>query len=219
MDNNTWVLVPYSSDLMVISIKWVYKVKTLANGSLDKLKARLVARGFEQFVGIDFNVTFSPVLKASTIRLFFSIAATRNWNVQQLDVNNAFLNGDLEDTIYMAQPVGFVDSKCPTHVCKLQKSLYRLKHAPRAWYNKLSNCLGDLGFKRSISDFSLFHKTVNGSLLIILVYVDDILFSGDYSAEVQHLISLLQSSFKLKCMGEVSYFLGLGYVNLVLHSY
>lgn len=119
MDNQTWSLVPYNPDMKIISNKWVYKVKTLADGSLDKLKARLVARGFEQFAGIDFLETFSPVVKSTTIRLVFTLAATRKWSVQQLDVTNAFLNGDLEDTIYMSQPVGFVNKAFPTHVCKL----------------------------------------------------------------------------------------------------
>lgn len=117
-----------------------YKVKTLADGTLDKLKARLVARGFEQFARIYFLETFSPVVKSTTIRLVFTLAATRKWSVQQIDVTNAFLNGDLEDTIYMYRPVSFVDKQFPGHVCKLQKSLYGLKQAPKAWYNKLKSC-------------------------------------------------------------------------------
>lgn len=107
--------------MKVISNKWIYKVKTHADSTLERLKARLVARGFEQFAGIDFLETFSPVVKATTIRLMFAIAATKEWVVQQLDINNAFLNGVLENTVYMMQPRGFEDKEHPNFVCKLRK--------------------------------------------------------------------------------------------------
>lgn len=205
----TWLLVPPSPDQKLISNKWVFRVKTKADGSLDKLKARLVARGFEQLAGVDFHETFSPVVKFTTLRFMFALAATRGWEIQQLDVNNSFLNGDLEETIYMTQPKGFEDPEHPHYVCKLLKSIYGLKQAPRAWYEKLKKCLLQLGFQRSTSDFSLFYKTTDGALLLILVYVDDILITGDSQPQILEIIKLLNASFALKHPGKVHYFLGI----------
>lgn len=205
----TWILVPPSPDQKLITNKWVFKVKTKADGSLDKLKARLVARGFEQMAGIDYLDTFSPVVKFTTIRFMFALAATRGWEIQQIDVNNAFLNGDLEETIYMTQPKGFEDPNYPSYVCKLNKSIYGLKQAPRAWYEKLKGYLLQLGFQRSTSDFSIFFKKSDGSLLLLLVYVDDILITGDSHSQILEVISLLHSQFALKHPGLVHYFLGL----------
>lgn len=138
----------------------------------------------------------------------FALAATRSWSVQQLDINNAFLNGILEDNIFMSQPAGFVDTHYPEHVCKLKKSLYGLRQAPRAWYDTLKGFLVDLGFKRCTSDFSLFFKSSSTGLLLILIYVDDILVTGDSPSDVLDVIRLLKKKFKLKHLGEVSYFLG-----------
>lgn len=207
LGKNTWSLVPYTSDIKVITNKWVFRVKLKADGTLDKLKARLVD-GFEQITGVDFLETFSHVVKPSIIRLVFSFAASKRWSIQQIDVNSAFLNGDLEDTIYMTRPVGFESLKFPTHVCKLNKALYGLKQAPRAWYDKLRDCLYTLGFNRSMSDFSLFHRTINGILTLVLIYVDDILVTCDSHEEVMLLISQLNDLFALKYLGKVNYFLG-----------
>lgn len=129
--------------------------------------------------------------------------------MQQLDINNAFLNGVLEDKIYMAQPFGFEDSVHPDYVCKLEKSLYGLKQAPRAWYDTLKKALINLGFEKCTSDFSLFFKKSAPGLLVVLVYVDDILVTGDDTGAVMAVITLLQQEFKLKHLGQVSYFLGI----------
>lgn len=153
--------------------------------------------------------TFSPVVKASTIRFRFSLAATKHWNVQQLDINNAFLNGILEDTIFMTQPVGFESVTHPDYVCKLKKSLYGLKQAPRAWYDTLTSSLISMGFKRCISDHSLFFSSTAAGLVLVLVYVDDILVTGDDSKAVLDVIQLLQGKFKLRHLGDVDYFLGI----------
>lgn len=208
-NKSTWSLLPSSPDQKLISNKWVFRVKTKADGTLDKLKARLVARGYEEMARVDYMETFSPVVKFTTIRLVFTLAATRNWSIQQIDVNNAFLNGDLEEDIYMVQPQGFEDSEFPDYVCKLHKSLYGLKQTPRAWYDKLKTAVMGLGFTRSDSDFSLFFRNVDGVLLLILVYVDDILITGDSSEQVLQVIKALHSQFALKTMGEVHYFLGI----------
>lgn len=197
VDNGAWTLVPYTPDMKVISNKWIFKVKTNADGSLDKLKARLVARGFEQFAGVDYLETFSPVIKSSTIRFVFFLAATRHWYIQQLDINNVFLNGLLEDKIFITQPQGFEDATCPDHVCRLKKSFYGLKQALHAWYDTLKSSLISLGFKLCTSDFSLFFRQGSGGLLLILVYVDDILICEDDHSEVLQIIEGLKSEFKL----------------------
>lgn len=123
-------------------------MKTNSDGTLDKLKARLVARGFEHYAGVDFLETLCPVVKTSTIRFVFSLAATKGWNVQQLDVNNAFLNGVLDDTIFATQPIWFEYKLHPGYVCHLKKSLYGLRQAPSAWYATLKSSLLELGFQR-----------------------------------------------------------------------
>ena len=123
----------------LIGCKWVFRIKRKADGSIDSYKARLVAKGFHQQQGIDFKETFSPVIKPTTIRLILSLAITFNWPLRQLDVQNAFLHGYLNEEVYMVQPSGFQDHHFPTHVCKLNKALYGLKQAPRAWYHRLSS--------------------------------------------------------------------------------
>ncbi|KAK6131582.1 hypothetical protein DH2020_034596 [Rehmannia glutinosa] len=193
----------------IISNKWVFRVKYNANGDVDKFKARLVARGFEQTAGVDFHETFSPVIKPCTIRLIFTLVVTNQWSIQQIDVNNAFLNGDLKETVYMSQPEGFADSLHPTYVCKLQKALYGLKQAPRAWFLKLTGFLSSIGFKQSVADSSLFYESSNGAQMFILIYVDDIRSFGGDSKQISSVIQLLNDQFALKTLGEVDYFLGM----------
>jgi hypothetical protein len=143
--NNTWTLEPHGQN--IISCKWVFRVKQHPDGSIDKLKARLVARGFTQQYGIDCHETFSPVVKPATVRLVLSLAVSRGWHTRQIDINNAFLHGFLDDTAYMQQPPGFQDASRPNNVCKLHKSIYGLKQSPRVWYSRLRVCLvvGQLG--------------------------------------------------------------------------
>jgi hypothetical protein len=144
--NETWILVLRPSGQNIISCKWIFKVKEKSDGSVDKLKARLVARGFTQQFGIDYMETFSPVIKPATVRLVLSIVVSRSWDIHQIDISNAFLHGNLDESAYMQQPPGFVDPSRPDHVCKLQKAIYGLKQSPRAWYSRLSDRLCQLGF-------------------------------------------------------------------------
>jgi histone deacetylase 1/2 len=130
--NNTWHLVPSSSGRNLIDCKWVYRIKRRADGTIDRYKARQVAKDFKQRYGIDYEDTFSPVVKAATIRTVLAISVSRGWSLRQLDVKNAFLHGVLEEEVYMRQPPGFENPNAPHHVCKLDKTLYGLKQAPRA---------------------------------------------------------------------------------------
>jgi histone deacetylase 1/2 len=132
MENKTWTLVPSSSNKNLIDCKWVYRIKQRADGTIDRYKARLVAKGFKQRYGIDYEDTFSPIVKIATIRIVLAIAVSRDWSLRQLYVKNAFLHGVLEDEVYMKQPPGFENPDAPHHVCRLDKALYGLKQAPRA---------------------------------------------------------------------------------------
>lgn len=138
LKNNTWHLVPPQKGKNVIDCKWVYKIKKKDDGTIDRYKARLVAKGFKQRYGTYYEDTFSSVVKAATIRLVLSIAVSRGWSLRQLDVQNAFLHGVLEEEVFMRQPPGYVNKDTPHFICRLDKSLYGLKQAPRAWYSRLS---------------------------------------------------------------------------------
>ena len=156
MHNETWTPVPPPPCVNIIDSKWVFKVKRHADGSIERYKARLVARGFKQRHGLDYEETFSPVVKPTTIRLLLSLAVSRGWSLRQLDVQNAFLHGLLEEEVYMRQPPGFVDHAQPPHLCRLTKALYGLKQAPRAWHARLASALRTHGFVPSTADSSLF---------------------------------------------------------------
>jgi hypothetical protein len=188
MKNKTWHLVPPQRGTNVIDCKWVYKIKRKQDGSLDRYKARLVAKGFKQRYGIDYEDTFSLVVKAAIIRIILSVVVARAWSMRQLDVQNAFLHGLLEEEVYMRQPPGFEDSSHPNYICKLDKALYGLKQAPRAWYSRLSKKLVDLGFHSSKADTYLFFYSKNGITMFMLVYVDDIIVISSHNDAVQKLL-------------------------------
>jgi hypothetical protein len=143
--NHTWHLIPPESSRNLIDCKWIYKVKHKADGSIDRYKSRLVVKGFKQHLGIDYDDTFSPVVKPATIRLVLSIAVSQGWSLRQLDVQNVFLHGVLEEDVYMKQPPGFVNPVHPSYHYKLDKALYGLKQAPQAWYSRLSDKLHSSG--------------------------------------------------------------------------
>jgi hypothetical protein len=209
MKNGTWHLVPASQASNIIDCKWVYKVKRKADDTIDRHKAYLVAKGFKQRYGIDYQDTFSPVVKAATIRLVLSIDVSRNWSLRQLDVQNAFLHGVLEEEVYMKQPPGFHDASHPRYVCKLNKALYGLKQAPRAWYSRLSAKLVQLGFHASKADTSLFMYRRAKVQMYLLIYVDDIIVASSTDAAVETLLNDLRSEFALKDLGPLNYFLGI----------
>jgi len=158
VDNGTWRLVPRPPGANVVTGKWIFKHKFHSDGSLARHKARWVVRGFSQQHGIDYDETFSPVVKPATIRTVLSLAVSRHWPIRQLDVKNVFLHGHLDETVYCQQPPGFADPSHPDYVCLLQKSLYGLKQAPRAWYQRFATYIHQLGFVPSVSDTCLFNR-------------------------------------------------------------
>ncbi|OMO84630.1 Reverse transcriptase, RNA-dependent DNA polymerase [Corchorus capsularis] len=207
-ENNTLTLVPPPSNRTIIGCKWVFRIKTNPDGTFSRYKARLVAKGFTQQAGLDYKETFSPVVKPVTVRLVLSIAVSNNWGLHQLDVNNAFLQGELTEEIYMQQPHLFHDKSFSKHVCKLNKAIYGLKQAPRAWYHALSTFLLAYGFKNSTADASLFIYHSDEIITYMLVYVDDIIVTGNDSHFLHKFIHALSDKFSLKDLGTLNYFLG-----------
>jgi len=204
--NHTWTLVPFQGQNNIIDSKWVFKTKYKANGSIERRKARLVAKGFQQTTGLDYGKTFSLVVKSSTIRIVLSIALHLNWEVRQLDINNAFLNGNLKENVFMHQPKVYTDSTELGHICKLNKEIYRLKQAPRAWYDKLKDILLRWGFQNTKSDSSLFVLRENDHIILLLIYVDDIIIVGSNNKSLETFITQLNIAFSLKDLGLLHYF-------------
>ena len=210
LENGAWTLLPKKQNMKPIGCKWVYKVKCNLDGSIARCKARLVAKGYAQKYGIDYEETFSLVARMTTVRTIIALAALKKWNLYQLDVKNAFLNGDLQETIYLEQPQGYVHPKYPNHVCKLKKALYGFKQAPRAWYEKLVRCLICAGFQESKADPSLYIKHDGRKILIICIYdVDDLIVTGDDFDGIEKVKYMLNLKFKISDLGELKYFLGI----------
>ncbi|GJX83687.1 ribonuclease H-like domain-containing protein [Tanacetum coccineum] len=188
---------------------WLFKHKFHADGTLSRYKARLVANGNSQQLGVDFDETFSPVVKPATIRTVLSLVVSRQWPIHQLDVKNAFLNGDLSETLYMHQPLGFVDSRYPYHVCLLQRSLYRLKQAPRAWFQRFVGYATRAGFAHSRCDSSLYIFRQGSQVAYLLIYVDDIILTASSTTLLQQIIASLHKEFEMTDLGALNYFLGI----------
>jgi hypothetical protein len=206
--NQTWDLVPRPSGCNVVTGKWIWTIKRRADGTLERYKARWILRGFTQRPGVDYDETFSPVVKPATVRTVLSLALSRSWPVHQLDVKNAFLHGTLTETVYCSQPAGFVDSSCPDMVCRLNKSLYGLKQAPRAWYSRFATFLLTLGFVEAKSDTSLFIYHHADGVAYLLLYVDDIVLTASSTQLLQQIITSLQQEFAMKDLGRLHHFLG-----------
>ena len=207
--NKVWRLVPRPKDRSIVGAKWVFRNKLDEQGNIVRNKARLVAKGYSQEEGIDYDETFAPVARLEAIRIFLAFAAHSNFKVYQMDVKSAFLNGKLEEEVFVEQPPGFVNSKLPNHVYYLDKALYGLKQAPRAWYETLSKFLIENQFTRGIIDKTLFFRKLKGDLLLVQIYVDDIIFGSTNPKLCEKFSKLMQSRYQMSMMGELNYFLGL----------
>jgi len=204
---DTWNLVPLPPDNSVVGCHWVYKIKTNSDGSIERYKVRLVAKGYSQQYGMDYEETFVPVAKMTTIRILIVVASIRRWHISQLDVKNAFLNGDLQEEVYMTHPPGI--SRDSGYVCKLKKALYGLKQAPRAWFEKLSIVILSLDFVFSSHDSALFIRCTDAGRIILSLYVDDMIITSDDIDSISVLKTELARRFEMKDLGYLRYFLGI----------
>lgn len=207
--NETWELVDRPHDRKVIGVKWVYRTKLNPDGSVNKHKARLVVKGYSQVWGVDYSETFAPVARLDTIRMILAVAAEKEWKVFQLDVKSAFLNGILQEEIYVEQPEGFCVAESEQKVYRLKKALYGLKQAPRAWYSKIDDFFIELGFERSRSEHTLYVRKVDLSVIIISLYVDDLLVTGNDQKFIQKMKQNLMQMFEMTDLGEMTFFLGM----------
>ncbi|KAJ0603580.1 putative RNA-directed DNA polymerase [Helianthus annuus] len=192
-----------------VGCRWVFTIKYKPDGTIERYKARVVAKGYTQTYGIDYSETFSPVAKIDTIRVLFSIAANKDWPLLQFDVKNAFLHGELKEEVYMEAPPGFVEDSNPRRVCRLKKSLYGLKQSPRAWFGRFSLAMKKYGFKQSNSDHTLFLKQRNGLVTCLIIYVDNMIITGNDEEEMTRLKMNLFKEFEMKDLGRLKYFLGI----------
>uniref|UniRef100_A0A2N9G7D2 Integrase catalytic domain-containing protein n=1 Tax=Fagus sylvatica TaxID=28930 RepID=A0A2N9G7D2_FAGSY len=204
---HTWDLVDLPHGKSAIGCKWVYKIKTKSDGSIERYKARLVAKGYAQEYGIDYEETFAPVARITSVRSLLAIAAVHQWPLFQMDVKNVFLNGDLTEEVYMQAPPGYSD--CPDKVCLLRRALYGLKQAPRAWFAKFSSIVHQFGFSSSSHDTALFIRRSDKGMILLLLYVDDMIITGDDHSGISDFKLFLHQQFEMKDLGHLSYFLGL----------
>ncbi|KAK1439791.1 hypothetical protein QVD17_05611 [Tagetes erecta] len=206
--NGTWTLEDLPKGKRAIDSKWVYKIKFKPNGEVERYKARLVAKGFTQMEGVDYHDTFAPVAKLVTVRTLLAVAVKKDWFIHQLDVNNAFLHGDLDEEVYMKIPQGFSNDG-ETRVCRLRKSLYGLKQASRNWYHKFTTFLLSLNFRQSKADHSLFIYEAESIMVVVLIYVDDVIITGNCFKKIQETKTCLDKKFSVKDLGPLKYFLGI----------
>nr|GEV92611.1 retrovirus-related Pol polyprotein from transposon TNT 1-94 [Tanacetum cinerariifolium] len=204
-----WELIPQPDKVMVITLKWIYKVKLDELGGILMNKARLVASGYRQEEGIDFEESFASLARLEAIRIFLAYAAHKNMAVYQMDVKTVFLNGNLREEVYVSQQDGFVDPDNPNHMYKLKKDLYGLKQAPRAWYDMLSAFLISQDFSKGSVDPTLFIHRNGNDLLLLQIYIDDIIFVASTPELCDLFAKIMCSKFKMSMMGKISFFLGL----------
>jgi hypothetical protein len=208
-DNQVWNLVDPTPGHKTVGCKWIFKKKTDMDGNVHTFKARLVAKGFTQTQGIDYDETFSPVAKIKSIRILLAIAAFYDYEIWQMDVKTAFLNGKLSEDVFMAQPEGFKHEKFPNKVCKLEKSIYGLKQASRSWNQCFHEKVKEYGFARSPDEHCVYVKASGSVVIFLVLYVDDILLIGNSVPELQSVKTWLGKCFAMKDLGEASYILGI----------
>jgi hypothetical protein len=208
-DNNTWSLSELPKGHKAIGLKWVFKVKKDAAGNIVKHKARLVAKGYAQKQGVDYDEVFAPVARIETVRILLALAAHGDWELHHMDVKSAFLNGDLQEHVYVHQPPGFADAAQSGKVLKLNKALYGLKQAPRAWNSRLDQELKAMGFQKSIVEHAVYKRGTGDALLLIGVYVDDLIICGPNSLNIKKFEDQMKRIFSMGDLGLLSYYLGM----------
>ncbi|KAK2396684.1 putative mitochondrial protein [Trifolium repens] len=206
--NEVWDLVPRPVVVNIIGTKWVYRNKSDESGDVTRNKARLVAQGYSQIEGVDFDETFAPIARLESIRLLLGVACILKFKLFQMDVKSVFLNEYLNEEVYVEQPKEFVDPNLPDHVYRLQKAVYELKQAPRAWYERLTKFLLQQGYRKGETDKTFFVRQEEGTLMIAQIYVDDIVFGGMTDALVKQFVHQMQSESEMSLVGELTYFLG-----------
>ena len=207
--NNTWDVVPLPKGRKAIGCRWVFRVKENQDGVIERFKARLVAKGFSQKYGVDYEETFAPVAKFTSIRIVLSMAAMYGLTLHQMDVKTAFLNGVLDEEIYMQQPEGYVSENKQSHVCKLKRSLYGLKQSPRMWNHTIDEFMIKMSFSKCESDHCLYIKRIDGDMVIVVLYVDDLIIASGNNSLLGSTKHALSERFEMTDLGELKYFLGM----------
>ncbi|GJZ46958.1 retrovirus-related pol polyprotein from transposon TNT 1-94 [Tanacetum coccineum] len=204
---DVWELVECPIDRNIIAVKWIWKNKTDAENTVIRNKSRLVAKGYGQEEGIDFEESFALVARLEAIRIFMAYAAHKNIPIYQMDVKMAFLNGPLKEEVFVCQPDGFVDPDFPNYVYHLKKALYGLKQAPRAWYDTFSSFLIEHHFIKGIVDPTLFTRRHGDDILLVQIYVDDIIFGSTKLVFSTRFVKLMKDNFEMSMISEMKFFL------------
>ena len=207
--NLVWELADPPEGVKPIECKWIYKRKRGVDGKMETFKARSVAKGYTQRERVDFEETFSPVAKLKSIRILLSIAAYYDYDIWQMDVKTAFLNGYLEESIYMMQPEGFIVKGQEQKVCKLSRSIYGLKQASRSWNIRFDEAIKSYGFDQNLDEPCVYKQIRENSVVFLILYVDDILLIGNDKKSMTMVKEWLASQFQMKDLGEASYVLGI----------
>lgn len=193
---------------LVVGFRWIYKIKYAANSNVEKYKVRFMEKGYAQKEEIDYEETFTPNARYTSIRSIISLGAQMGWQIHQMDVRIAFLDEVTEEEVYIEQPEGFETHEKHTHVCKLKKALYRVKQAPRAWYGRIDSYLHQMEFVKRDTEPNLYHLMLEGEPLILVLYVDDLFLIGS-SGLIEDCKRNLAAEFDMKDLGLMHYFLGL----------
>ncbi|GJS91621.1 retrotransposon protein, putative, ty1-copia subclass [Tanacetum coccineum] len=208
-DDDVWELVELSPNAKSVGHKWLFKKKTDMEGAVHTFKSRLVAKGFTQTYEVDYEETFSPVANIRAIRILIAIAAFYDYEIWQMDVKNAFLSGHLSEEVYMTQPECFVSPKYPNHVCKLKRSIYRLKQTSRQWNTQFDDEIKKFGFTQNRDEPCVYQKASGSYVTFLILYVDGILIMGNNIPMLQDVKSYLRKCFAMKDLGEAAYILGI----------
>lgn len=206
---DSWELVYLPPGAKPIGLKWVFKIKRNSDGSINKYKFRLVAKGYVKRYGIDYEEVFAPVARIETIRFLIYLASTKGWEIHHLDVQTAFLHGDLKETVYVMQPEGFEVKGSEQKIYKLKKALYGLKQPPRAWNDKLNRIQLGFSFTRCLKEPSVYRKEIGGKLLVVAVYVDDLFITGTCMEMITEFKGEMASKFEMSDLGRLTYYLGI----------